>query len=119
MLDHREPVAAQRRPAHTQLCPQATQTGERLTAAVVLVLLAFRLPEQLAVGWITWIDAAAVEQELDAVIVIAAGEHLIGALELLGSSRALLRRQARQAGGDAVGHAQGVQESERGVSYPF
>jgi hypothetical protein len=70
---------------------------EPAAAEVVPVLVLLGLAQCLAVEQVGRVEAAAVEQEADAVVVVAGGDDLVGALEPAGRDTAVALSSSKRA----------------------
>src|SRR5689334_760041 len=75
------------------------QPGEPRAPQVIVVLGFLRAAQGLAVDKVARIQLATAQQEMDAVVIVfAAGDHLVGVLELARRDAAVLGAWRRQGG---------------------
>src|SRR5262249_15549881 len=80
------------------------QPRQPAAAQVVAVLGLLGPPQRLAIEQVTGVEAAAIQEQADAVVVVPRGQHLVGPLELAGSDAPLFRSGRRHLRGASGGH---------------
>src|SRR6266511_6010568 len=80
-FEHGEVIAGDHRLLDARLGRGVGQPGEPVAAQVVLVLELLGTPQRLAVNQVGRVEFAAAQEQPDAVVEVAVGNDLVGALE--------------------------------------